>query len=104
MFKERKLNIDAADYEKNIDANLYKPSEKKSPTSIKDTIEWFPFLTIRENTANIVKTNKRMITSLLRAFAMYEFRLIGHKNKLDVIAIRCINYKKTGFIFTKFDI
>ena len=49
----------------NIDANLYKPSEKKKlnrhkidkfwPTSIKDTIQWFPFLTIMEHNAKIME-------------------------------------------------
>ena len=29
LFQEWKLNLDAEDYERNIDANLYKPSEKK---------------------------------------------------------------------------
>ena len=28
LLQERRLNIDAAEYEQNIDANLYKPSEK----------------------------------------------------------------------------
>ena len=56
LLQEWRLNIDAAEYEQNIDANLYKPSEKKKfnchdsydywSTSIKETIWWFPFLTI----------------------------------------------------------
>ena len=29
LLQEWKLNLDAAEYEKNIDANLYKPSEEK---------------------------------------------------------------------------
>ena len=29
FLQERKLNIDAAEYEKNIEANMYKPSEKR---------------------------------------------------------------------------
>ena len=52
LLQEWKLNIDAAEYKINNDANLYKPSENKfnrhysdnyQPTSIKETI---PFLTI----------------------------------------------------------
>ena len=56
LLQEWKLNLDAAEYERNIDANFYKTSEKKKfnridsddywPTSIEDTIQWFPFLTI----------------------------------------------------------
>ena len=43
-------------------ANMYKTSEKKKiyrvdsdehwPTSIKETIQWFPFLNIMEHTSN----------------------------------------------------
>ena len=65
MLQERRLNIDAAEYEQNIDVNLYKTSEKKKlhcvdsgdywPTSIKEIIQWFPFLTIMEHTANMME-------------------------------------------------
>ena len=64
------------------------------PIAIKDTIKWFPFLAIMEHTANLMKTNKGMITSLSKVFSMFEMCLIGDKEKLDVIAIRCINSKK----------
>ena len=30
LFQEWKLNIDSAEYKRNIDDNLYKPSKKKS--------------------------------------------------------------------------
>ena len=30
-------------------------SDKLWPTSIKDTIQWFPFITITEHTANITE-------------------------------------------------
>ena len=56
LIQEWKLNLDAAAYEKRIYSDVYKPSYKKEidchdsdsnwPTSIKDTIHWFPFLTI----------------------------------------------------------
>ena len=65
MTQEWKLNLDDAEYERNIDANLHKPSEKKKfnridsddywPTSTKDIIQWFPFLAIMEHTANIME-------------------------------------------------
>ena len=71
LIREWKLNIGAAEYERNIDANLYKPSEINKfdfhdsesywPTSIKDTIDWFTFLAIMEHTENIIKTNKGLI-------------------------------------------
>ena len=55
---------------------------------LKDTIEWFAFLSIMEHTANIMKKNKGMIPSLLKAFAMFELRLISDKENLDVISIK----------------
>ena len=65
LIQEWKLSLDAAAYERNIDANMSKPSDKKEigfhdidlywPIIIKDTIQWFPFLTIIEHTANIIK-------------------------------------------------
>ena len=63
LLQEWKLNLDSAEYERNIDANMSKPSDKKQvdrhdsdlywTTSIKYTIQWFTFLTIIEHTANI---------------------------------------------------
>ena len=65
MLQEWKLNLDAADYENNMKANMYKTSEKKKfnrvdnddhwPKSIKIKIQWFPFLTIMEHTAHKMK-------------------------------------------------
>ena len=79
-------------------------SEGYWPTSIKDTINWFPFIAIMEHTENITKTNKGLISSLLKVFAMFDLHLIGDKEKLDVIAIRCINCKKETGLFKKFNI
>ena len=89
FLQDWKLNLYAEEYEINIDANLYKPSEKKKfnrhdseefcPTSIEDTIKWFHFLTIMEHTANIMKTNKGLISSLLKAFVMFELCLLSNK-------------------------
>ena len=64
------------------------------PTSVKDTIDWFPFINIMEHNANIIKINKGTIPSLLKVFSMFELRLIGDKEKLDLIAISSINSKK----------
>ena len=86
MLQEWKLNIDAAEYEKHMKANMYKPSEKKKfnrvdsdkhwPASIKNKILWFPFITIMEHTANKIQENKGLISSLLKMFAMFEIHLI----------------------------
>ena len=47
-----------------------------------------------EKTANIIDRNKGINPSLLMAFAMFELSLIGVKEKLGVIFIKCINFKK----------
>ena len=72
------------------------------PNSIKDTIQWFPFITVVEHTANILKPNKGLITSLLTVFSMFQLRLFDNKEDeegkvVDIIDIRCINCnKETG--------
>ena len=63
--------------------------------------QWFPFLTIMEHTVNILKPNKAIITLLLRAFEMFESRLIDDKDKLDTMDIRCIKCKKETFLFKR---
>ena len=78
MLQEWKLNFDAAEYEKNIDANMPKPSDQKETdshdsklywtTTIKDTIQWFHFPTIMGHTANILNPNKGLIPLLLNIF------------------------------------
>ena len=60
---------------------MSKPSDAKEiechdsyfywPTPKKDTIQWFHFTTIMEHTANILKPNKGLITSLLKAYAIF---------------------------------
>ena len=71
------------------------------PTTIRDTIQWFNFLTIMEHTANILNPKQGLITSLLRVFYMFDLRLIDDGNKLEAISIRCINFKKeTGLYLT----
>ena len=71
------------------------------PTTIRDTIQWFNFLTIMEHTANIIKPNKGMIPSLLKVFEMFVLHLIDDKDKLDAIDIRCINCKKATGLFLR---
>ena len=78
MLQEWKLNFDAAAYERSIDSNMSKPSDKKEmyrnesnlywPTSIKYTIQWFPCPIIMEHTTNILKPYKCIISSLLKFF------------------------------------
>ena len=48
-----------------------------------------------------MKTKKGIITSLLNPFEIFELSLIGDKEKLDVIAIRCINCKKETSLYLK---
>ena len=57
---------------------MYKPSEKKKfnrvdnhkhwPASIKNKMQWFPFLAIMEHTVKKMQEDTRLISSLLRIF------------------------------------
>ena len=68
---------------------MYKPSAKKEidhrgrnwywPTSMKDTIQWFPFIIIMEHTANILNPNKWLIPSLLKVFSMFQLHIFYYK-------------------------
>ena len=69
-------------------------SEEYCKTSIKETIEWFPFLTIMSNTANIMENNNGLISSLLKVFYMFELRLSYKEGILDFVYLRCINCKQ----------
>ena len=40
FLQEWKLNIDVAEYENNIEANMYKPSEKKKINPVDDHKHW----------------------------------------------------------------
>ena len=65
FLQEWKLNLDATDYEKNMNANMYKPSEKRKfnrvdsdkhwPASIKIKFSGFLLLTLW----NILKIKKQ---------------------------------------------
>ena len=64
---------------------------------MKYTIQWFSFQTITEHTANFMKTNNGIVSSLLKVFAVFELCLLSDEEKLDVISIRCIYCKiETG--------
>ena len=69
------------------------------PTSIKEMIQWFPFLTVIEHTENTIRTNKGRIPSLLKVFYLFQLRLFDDKYNKEgkcfyAIAIRCINCNK----------
>ena len=73
---------------------------------MKDTINWFTFLTIIENNANIRKPNKGLTPSLLKVFAMFQLRLFYDKhneeeNVVEAIAIRCRHCNKDTGLFIK---
>ena len=56
LLQEWKINLDVANYERNIDNKFNRfDSDKFWPTSIKDRIQWFLFLAIMEHTANITE-------------------------------------------------
>ena len=74
------------------------------PTTIKYTVQRFPFFSIMEHTENILNPKQGITTSLLKVFSMFELRLIDCRDKVDSIAIRCINCKKNRFIFNNLQI
>ena len=100
MLQEWRLNIDVAEYESNIDANLYKPSGKNKihrvdsgehwPTSIKEKIQCFPFLAIMGYNANNMEKNNGLISSLLKVFAMFEISFSYKEEILDVVSLKFI--------------
>ena len=69
-------------------------SDKHWPKSIKNKIQWFPFPTITEHTANKMQENKGIISSLLKIFAMFKIRLSFGNKELDVLSSKCINCKR----------
>ena len=107
LIQEWKLNLDATDYEKNMNANMYKPSGKRKfncvdnqkhwPASMKDKIQWFTFITIMEHTANKMQEDNGIISSLLKMFSMFEIILSFGDEDLDALFINGINCKiETG--------
>ena len=106
LVEEWKLNLDATAYEKKIDANVNRPSDKKEidhhgrkvywPIITKETIQWFPFQSIVDHTEGIIETYISLIPSLLKGFAMYQMPLFYYKhnkedNVVEAIAIKCSN-------------
>ena len=61
--------------------------------------QWFPFPTIMEHTSNILNPKQGLITSLLKVSVMIELYLIDDRDKLEAIAIKCINCKKQQVYF-----
>ena len=69
IIQEWKLNIDAAEYEKNM-AKTNIPSDKNKinlqdyhdhlPVSIKSTCQWFPFHTIMVYTGNLIQDDTHL--------------------------------------------
>ena len=103
ILQEWKLNIDAAEYERNMVEN-YKPSEKKKinrladhdhwPASIKSTCHWFPFHAIMEHTGNIMQDYTHLMSSLLKMLSVFEIRLSYGEKYVYTLCLKCINCKK----------
>ena len=94
FLQERKLNIDAAEYERNM-AEKYKPSEIvfnrvsdhehwHAPTKL--TCQWFPFHAIMEYTRNIIQDYTHLTSSILKMFSMVEISLSCEENDLDIVS------------------
>ena len=107
ILKEWKLNIDAAEYEKNMTLT-HVPSTKNKinriddfehwPASIKTTIEWFTLLEIMEYNGNDIKNDTPLTSSLLKMFSMFDIYLSVGDVHVDEVSLKCINCKRsTGF-------
>ena len=83
---------------------MCKPSEKRKlnrvdnhkhwPASIKNKMQWFPFLTFMEHTANKIQDDKGIISSLLKMFSMLKIHLSFGDEDLDMVSLKCINCKR----------
>ena len=69
-------------------------NHKHWPASIKETMQWFPFLAIIEHTTNKMQDDKGLILSLLKMFSMFKIRLSFGNEDLDNLSINCINCKR----------
>ena len=109
---ERKPNLDSAAYDKQIDSKVNTHSEKKSIycrdsktywlIRIKETVQFFPFISIMENNASIIETYISLIPSLLNVFEMFQIRLSydddnEEDNAVEAIAINCSILKSIRF-------
>ena len=54
-----------------------------------------------EHTANIMKRNNGLISSLLKVFDVFELRLSYKEGNLNVVSLRCINCKIETGLFLK---
>ena len=79
-----KQNIDAAAYENNINQDVKIPSTKKKkdrnnkpeywPTSIKEILNWLPFLYIMDFTADRIENYKQILPSFLKLFSIFNIK------------------------------
>ena len=53
-----------------------------------------------EHTANKMQENKGLISSLLKMFAMFEIRLSHGNKELDVLSIKCTNFKREKGLYS----
>ena len=73
---ERKASTEGGPRQHNgvIKSTVGEPVRKQWQASIKDTIQWLPFLNIMEHNAKKTKNKNGLISSLLKVFAMLEIR------------------------------
>ena len=84
MIKEQKQSLDAAFYENNLNKGIKLPSRKKEidrhdmidywPASIRDCINWFPFMNTIKYTSDKIEKKITLLPSLLNMFLMLHIR------------------------------
>ena len=92
IIQERKLNIDSAEYEKNMTLT-HVPSTKKYR---KDEFKHWP--------KSIKSTMQCFTSSLLKMFSMLEIRLSVGDIYLDSVSLKCINCKRETGLKTKYSL
>ena len=109
LIQEQKQNLDAAAYEIILNEEVKILSKSKEidnhdsqsyrPTSIIEEIQWFPFLTIMEHTADNIENYITLLPLLLKLFTIFNMRMWYdnenlEENVLDNIGIRCSNSER----------
>ena len=74
--------------------------------SIKETIQWFPFLSIMDHTSHILEPNISLIPLLLKVFEMFQLLIFydkkyGKENIFEAIDIKFINCNKETGLYLK---
>ena len=104
MLQRMKINDDNVNIPSDKNKLIIMGSKTYWTISIKEKNQWFPFHSILKHTAGIIKTDKSLITLILKDFAMFQMSLFEYKHneeekKVESIFIKCSNCDRiTGLL------